>query len=191
MNAPVRTLRRDAAERRAALMRAAREVFAELGIDAPLEAVADRAGVGRATLYRNFPDRTSLALAVLVDEIDKLDHRLATVQREQGDSGQIFFLFIDELADLLARNAALSGALRGVSSREVLEPLRHKIAEAGAASLARAQQLGLVRADFRPEDLRIIAALLSAGVYVPDEADRRAFSLAARRIVLDGLRSRP
>ncbi|HYS35566.1 MAG TPA: helix-turn-helix domain-containing protein, partial [Pseudonocardiaceae bacterium] len=55
-----RRLRADAERNRAALAAAAREVFAEQGLDAPLEHIAKRAGVGIATLYRNFPTRATL-----------------------------------------------------------------------------------------------------------------------------------
>ncbi|HAN25892.1 MAG TPA: TetR/AcrR family transcriptional regulator, partial [Microbacterium ginsengisoli] len=49
---------------RAALLAAAREVFGEQGLSAPLSAVARRAGVGQGSLYRHFPTRTALAAAV-------------------------------------------------------------------------------------------------------------------------------
>jgi AcrR family transcriptional regulator len=64
-----RRLRADAERNRAALATAAREVFAEQGLAAPLEHVAKRAGVGIATLYRNFPTRAALLDAVLADTI--------------------------------------------------------------------------------------------------------------------------
>ena len=54
------TRRRDAQDNRDRLIAAAREVFAESGFDVPLDAIARRAGVGRATLYRNFSDRYAL-----------------------------------------------------------------------------------------------------------------------------------
>src|SRR5437762_2476441 len=53
-------LRSDAARNRASLVVAAREVFGERGLDAPLDEIARRAGVGNATLYRRFPTRQGL-----------------------------------------------------------------------------------------------------------------------------------
>jgi AcrR family transcriptional regulator len=58
-----------AAENRAALIAAARAVFATAGYDAPLSAVARRAGVGQGSLYRHFPNRMSLAVAVFEDNM--------------------------------------------------------------------------------------------------------------------------
>ena len=53
-------MRADAARNRDALLRAARELFVERGLDVPLDAVARHAGVGPATLYRRFADREAL-----------------------------------------------------------------------------------------------------------------------------------
>jgi AcrR family transcriptional regulator len=64
-----RRLRADAERNRAALLDAAREVFAEQGLEAPLEEIALRAGVGIGTLYRRFPTRTQLVAAALVDKV--------------------------------------------------------------------------------------------------------------------------
>lgn len=82
---------------RRALVAAALEVFAERGIDAPLSAVAKRAGVGQGSLYRHFPDRVSLALAAFEDNVADLeamaadptctlDDLLAAITRQTIDS---------------------------------------------------------------------------------------------------------
>ena len=65
-----RPRRADAARNFDALLEAARDAFAELGADAPLEDVARRAGVGIATLYRNFPTREQLIENVYVTEVE-------------------------------------------------------------------------------------------------------------------------
>ena len=69
-------MRRDAQTRREALLKAAAECFARSGYLVPLEDIAERAGVGRGTLYRNFKDRMALALAIFERELDKLEARL-------------------------------------------------------------------------------------------------------------------
>ena len=63
-------IRRDAKARREALLDAAAECFMEEGYQVPLERIAERAGVGRGTLYRNFQDRADLALAIFGREVD-------------------------------------------------------------------------------------------------------------------------
>ncbi|KQQ52376.1 TetR/AcrR family transcriptional regulator [Plantibacter sp. Leaf314] len=64
-------------ENRRALVAAARQVFTADGFGAPLSAVAKRAGVGQGSLYRHFPDRLSLALAVLEENVGELEEHAA------------------------------------------------------------------------------------------------------------------
>jgi len=61
----VRPLRADAQRNRDAILAAARETFEAEGVFASLDAIALRAGVGNATLYRNFPTREDLLAAVI------------------------------------------------------------------------------------------------------------------------------
>ena len=182
-----RPLRKDAAERREALLKAAAEAFARDGLETPLHVIAEQAGVGRATLYRNFAGRTELALAVLEADVADLGRRTA----EQGDDPAAFFWFLDRLAEDMIRNAGLAGLVRNVRSPDALTPLRQSLMEAGAAPLKRAQAAGLVREDLRPMDIRLIATLLGAGFQGADEAERQAVSQRTRAILLDGLRPRP
>ena len=181
-----RPVRKDAVQNRAALLQAARVVLSEQGLDAPLDLIAEKAGVGRGTLYRHFADRTELALAVLEADVADLGRRTA----EQGDDPAVFFWFLDRLAEDMIRNAGLAGLVRNVRSPDALTPLRQSLMEAGAASLRRAQAAGLVREDLRPMDIRLIATLLGAGFQGADAAERQAVSLRTRAIVLDGLKPR-
>jgi len=66
---PPRRLRADAARNRDAIVAVARDVFAEQGLEAPLEVIAARAGVGIATLYRRFPTREKLVAAALTEKV--------------------------------------------------------------------------------------------------------------------------
>lgn len=181
-----RPVRKDAVQNRAALLQAARFVLSEQGLDAPLDLIAEKAGVGRGTLYRHFADRTELALAVLEADVADLGRRTA----EQGDDPAVFFWFLDRLAEDMIRNAGLAGLVRNVRSPDALTPLRQSLMEAGAASLRRAQAAGLVREDLRPMDIRLIATLLGAGFQGADAAEREAVSLRTRDIILDGLKPR-
>lgn len=185
--AMTKVLRKDAAERRVLLLEAAAAEFAERGYDVPLDAIADRAGVGRATLYRNFADRSELALAVYAEQLADLDRRT----RERGEDPAVFFWFVDELAAILMKNAGLDAALREARSPEALAPVRQRLVEAGTGPLKRAQDAGLVRPDLDPQDLRAIAMILGAGANRPDPADREAFGKRVRALLLDGLRIRP
>jgi AcrR family transcriptional regulator len=68
-----RALRADAQRNYDALLTAGRSVFARFGVDAPLEDVAREAGVGQGTLYRHFPTRDHLFVAILQERVDFLD----------------------------------------------------------------------------------------------------------------------
>jgi AcrR family transcriptional regulator len=74
-----------AAENRAALIGAARTIFATRGLDAPLSAVAKQAGVGQGSLYRHFPTRYALALAVFEENVDELEKIAAVDGSTLGD----------------------------------------------------------------------------------------------------------
>lgn len=178
MRAP---LRKDAAARRTALLRSAAVLFAEQGINVPLDAIAEHAGVGRATLYRNFASRAELALAVLVDEISRIGERVA-------DGPDAFFDFLDELSELLLRNTALSDVAGQLSPHEALTPLREALASVGAGALISSQAAGRVRSDIQIEDIRLIAGMLGVGFRGSTDAERRAANARTRSIVLAGLR---
>ena len=79
-----RPLRADAARNVERILRAARDVYGELGADAPVEAVARRAGVGERTLYRRFPAKADLIRAALdqsVEQVRRLEER--TLERDK------------------------------------------------------------------------------------------------------------
>ncbi|MFD5753521.1 TetR/AcrR family transcriptional regulator [Streptomyces sp. NPDC127033] len=67
-----RPLRADARRNRDQILAAAKRVFGAQGPDVPMEEIARQAGVGTGTLYRRFPDRTSLILAVAHDSFAKV-----------------------------------------------------------------------------------------------------------------------
>src|SRR5450631_2085821 len=68
---PSRRQRADAMRNVVALVEAAKTVFGGSGVDAPAKEITDLAGVGVGTLYRHFPHRSDLIVAVLQHEIDQ------------------------------------------------------------------------------------------------------------------------
>jgi AcrR family transcriptional regulator len=81
---PVRPMRADAKRNRDAILLAARDVFETEGVLASLDAIALRAGVGNATLYRNFPTREDLLAAVLEASIGMARDEAERLAREQS-----------------------------------------------------------------------------------------------------------
>ncbi|WP_073947704.1 TetR/AcrR family transcriptional regulator [Streptomyces kebangsaanensis] len=185
---PVR--RRDARRNRGLLVEAAREVFAEQGLDAPLDEIARRAGVGNATLYRHFPSR-----AALVDEVfrDALTGTTAAGERARGAedawAGLTEYLravFAGLAADR-GTNDLMTTGLKGVTSLEAIH-VHHR--ETVGGLLRRGQEQGVIRPDVTTEDL--LFALAALGRAVP--ALTTAAADAWRRplaLLLDGLRARP
>src|SRR5664279_10974 len=82
----VKPRRADARRNYDLVLQAAREVFAERGAEAPLDDIARRAGVGNATMYRHFPTRRDLILAVYSDEVTQLcEHGTTLLVQEPPD----------------------------------------------------------------------------------------------------------
>lgn len=67
--------RADALRNRERIVAAAREMFVEFGPEVPFDEIARRAGVGNATVYRNFPDRDALAREVVCSVMDRTSER--------------------------------------------------------------------------------------------------------------------
>jgi AcrR family transcriptional regulator len=155
-----------AAENRAALVAAAREVFAAAGYDAPLSAVARRAGVGQGSLYRHFPDRVSLAVAAFEENVSLLEALAA-----RPDST------LDECLELLTEQAITSAAFMDMLSGHAEDPRVAPIAEQVSAILARklpeARRSGRCGPHVQPEDLLMTIGMVSGLIAKTPRASRR------------------
>lgn len=98
-----RPLRKDAEARRLAILAAAETVFAEKGLDVPLEEICAAAGVGRATLYRNFENRIELVKAIMSNNLDKLD----VIVAGPASPDQTIVNYLSEVLDQLVRTGGL------------------------------------------------------------------------------------
>ena len=183
-----RAPRRDAQQRREALIAAAEWCFEHQGYDVPLEYVAERAGVGRGTLYRNFQDREALALAIFTREIDRLEARLTqtepmreTIAATVRDSAKASVLFSRIAVKLESSDANLAK----------LRTLGERMERALAPAVARAHARGEIDPDITPGDvalaMRMVGGLLLR-VVSDEEADERIE--AALALLFRGLRPR-
>jgi AcrR family transcriptional regulator len=181
--------RRDAQRNQEALRAAAREVFSALGLDASLDEIARRAGVGNATLYRHFPTRAALVEAVFHDLLAET-RRLGEAARTSEDAwsgltGYLEGVFAGLAGDRGANDLMTTG-IQGVPS---LEELHLHNRETLRILLSRAQEQGTVRDDVVVEDLLFVLAALgravpSSAAVVPG-AWRRHLAL-----LLDGFHAR-
>ena len=158
-----RPLRADAERNRAAILAAARQVFAEHGLEAPLEEIAVRARVGIATLYRRFPDREQLVAAALVDKItqyaDITEQALAVADPWAGFAG-----FVERICELQAADRGLADLLcMALPASEEVERLRNVANERLICLIDRAKAAGQLRADFVGEDV-LLLLIASAAV---------------------------
>jgi AcrR family transcriptional regulator len=181
-------LRADAERNRAAIVGAARSVFAEQGLDAPLDDIAKLAGTGNATLYRRFPTRSDLVVAVFAERM--ADH-LAAVEAglaEQDPWGG-FVSYVQAATAMQARDRGIADLVTmDLSSAPEIEQLRSRAYEGMVALIERARTAGALRADFTDQD---IVLLLMANAGLVERAHGIAGSASARIIglLLDGLRA--
>ncbi len=155
-----RPLRADAARNVERILRAARDVYAELGPDAPVEAVARRAGVGERTLYRRFPTKADLVRAALDQSIAE-DLTPAIEDARHADNPlRGLTQLIEAAIGLGAREHNLLTAAHRAGS--LTADISDSLNEALHELVRRGQQAGLVRADLAADDLpRLIAMLYS------------------------------
>jgi AcrR family transcriptional regulator len=182
---PQRPLRADARANREKLVAAARALFAERGTSAPLEDVAERAGVGIGTLYRHFPTRQALFEAVYVDEVEAIAQ--AADDLTALPPWEALTQWLERYVGFAATKRALNEALMETNpNADVLLACRTAIIGAGTPLVERAQRAGVVRSDTNFVDVvRMVGAIALVPTEDPEEK-KRLLELA-----LDGLRYRP
>lgn len=172
-------LRADARRNRDAIVAAARRVFAERGLDVPLDLIAREAGVGRATMQRRFPGRDSLIRAIFDDNIAELE-QLADAAADSPDA------YVDIIKATVAMLVRDLGFVDVFNSRAVPDEVKHHVSSRFRAivetPLRNAQAAGLIRRDLRVEDTALIVDMLGGAAHTYGEgrpADRvdRALSL--------------
>jgi AcrR family transcriptional regulator len=144
---PQRRRRADAQRSYDLLVSAARHVFHDHGVDAPLDDIARRADVGNATMYRHFPTRRELIIAVYSEEVAALCARSQALLAADLPSDALFGWLQDFIAHVAAkRELALSITDDRTGQRSALfDRWHHSMHTAASALLTRAQSAGAVR----------------------------------------------
>jgi len=179
-------LRADALRNRRRVLDAAAVVFAERGLDAGVDEIARRAGVGHATVFRRFPTKEALVAALLLDRMQVVLELAESLVEEEPADG--FRRFLEAAVEMQMSDRALFEAIGGrVPHGPALVSVQQRLLACVGVLLGRAQEAGAVRDDVTAEDVPFLAAAVSfaggpCARFTPD-VWRRYLA-----IVLDGLR---
>jgi AcrR family transcriptional regulator len=186
--APARRRRADAVQNVDALVEAAMAEFAASGVDAPVRAIAERAGVGVGTLYRHFPLRSDLISAVFRHEMDACVDAAAAIEAAYSP-GDALDRWILRYTEFVATKRGLAAALH--SGDPAYEPLAEyfstRLAPTLERLLAAAAAVGAIEQEVdASEFLGAVANLCHGGGRGPqgrEHAERMV------RLLLAGLRA--
>jgi AcrR family transcriptional regulator len=179
----IRPLRADARRNRERILKAARSVFADHGIDAQIDDVARRAKVGVGTVYRHFPTKELLLDAIVREHFEAI----AGMARGALDNPDGWAGFCELIWKAAERNAADRSLCEVMSARDKSDV----VAECGLAAMTaelmeRAKAQGAMRADAGPGDVPVMMIGVSAVMQtLPDEVHWRRYM----QLMLDGLRA--
>ena len=181
--------RADALRNRERIVTAAREMFTEFGPDVPLDEIARRAGVGNATVYRNFPDRDALVREVVCSVMDRTSEAAEVALAQTGDAFEALERFVHTAAD--ERISALCPMISSTfdQNHPDLEAARERVEEFVEELMDRAKTAGQLRADVGVGDLMIVVAQLSRPPAGTDCVINDRFVHRHLQLFLDGLRA--
>ncbi|NUS44582.1 MAG: TetR/AcrR family transcriptional regulator [Mycobacteriaceae bacterium] len=179
-------MRADAARNQERILTAARELFAERGLEVTLDHVAEHAGVGVGTVYRRFANKQDLIVAVFEERVDRLVEQAERALHHPDPWAAIVELFAYACQDMAA-NRGLSEVVRQIGDYARFEGIHARLEPACAAVVARGHQAGVLREGVESGDfialMHMVDAVAAFARPSNQEVWRRYFD-----IVLDGLR---
>jgi AcrR family transcriptional regulator len=183
-------LRADARRNLDQIVAAARESFAERGIEVPMEEVARRAGVGVGTLYRRFPDREALIEAVVIDTL----HRMADLVPADrlSEPGEALWRFLDNCVEYrlgLLQSALQPRIAEAIQRNSELRAARDAFVEVVEDMVQRAKDSGILRADAGAGDVLLILGLVLRPLPAVSGEAAAAFRRRVLAIAMEGLRT--
>jgi AcrR family transcriptional regulator len=170
-----------------AVLEAARDVFSVLGADAPISAVAERAGVGMGTLYRRYGSKTDLLQRVCVLAMEQA-LAAADVALNAADPWAGLTTYIRACVEMR------SGALAALAGHVDVTAEMRATAERGIAAMTeivlRAHRDGSLRGDVTALDISLLIEMFSSrALNLPDLAEGRNARDRLLTMALDGLRA--
>jgi AcrR family transcriptional regulator len=175
--------RLDARRNRDHLLRTAEAALTDpTGAVPSLEEIARRAGLGRSTLYRNFPDRHELARAVIAKKADELRAAVADVTAGRRTFRDVLTWMLETQLEM----RPLVVLMRQLPPRAQQRVVR-RLARVLTPAFEHARATGELRHDLSPADLPVILAMLDAAVTQAELGDAGVSSTAIIDVLLDGL----
>ncbi len=178
--------RADARHNRERILEAAHHAFQE-SADASLNSIAKRAGVGAGTLYRHFPTREDLILAVYQHDVERLVDGVPDLlaQHQPLEALRIWF---EQLADYIRVKHGLGEALNTAAAQQIINETYAPVTAAVAELLAACETTGDVRPGLDPADVLLLMGFLWR---VSEDKQGRTQAARTLELVLDGLRATP
>ena len=182
-----RPLRADAVRNRERLLAAADELFAAKGLSVGLDEIARHAGVGVATAYRRFPDKSVLIQAMLEERVERIA-TLAEEALDEEDAWAGLVGFLEAALELHTTHRGLRELVLGGHGDELAVRARMRLMPAAAEMFRRCKAQGTLRADVEFTDLPVLQLMISS---LSEVGGPHAPGLWRRHlgIVLDGLRT--
>ncbi|WP_123027482.1 TetR/AcrR family transcriptional regulator [Mycolicibacterium stellerae] len=173
-------VRSDARQNRARILEAAREAFTDSG-DISMNRIAQRAGVGPGTLYRNFPTREALVLAVYQLEIERL---VASASKllETLPPLEALRHWTTDLVDAMRKKHGLGDALSPGAHQAITEKTYGPVIAAISELIEAGKHDGSIRADADPGDFLQLTGALWRAASGPEDRSQPMLGL-----ILDGL----
>ncbi|MEA2208990.1 MAG: hypothetical protein QOF54_1467 [Solirubrobacteraceae bacterium] len=177
----------DGPRKRERLLRAAGEVFARDGLDAPMPAIAEAAGAGVGSVYRQFPSKRDLLAALVIERLqDCREGAERALARSDASRWDALTALLWDLAERQAGDEVLAEATATVSEHPDVEDAFHATLAALERLLDAARAEGRLRADASALDLRLVFSATRAANALGHEAWRRMLELG-----IDALRRGP
>ena len=182
-----RPMRADAQRKMHSLLQAAMEVFAESGVDAPVREIAERAGVGLGTVYRHFPQRSDLIVAVFQSRVDACAEA-AYELAGQYEPSEALARWMQRYVDFIATKRGLAAALHSGDTAYSALPayFKKRLHPALKMLLDAAVAKKVLRPDVEADDLLMAVATLCHG----PQGKEPAYARRMVALLIDGLRYR-
>ncbi|MCB0640687.1 MAG: TetR/AcrR family transcriptional regulator [Phaeodactylibacter sp.] len=173
-------IRSDASANRKAIILAARQLFAADQHDVSLTEIAKAAGVSRATLYRNFQDKSSIILEVFHYNLDLLE---AYAKRLEGQDDR-FYKLMQAIIEQQAKYQALATRVKQMD-----EKMMDRVYAIFERPIEEAKESGRLRPDFDDQkDLLLLIMMISGALLPPNDVDGAAAAQRALQLVVEGIR---